>query len=140
MGGRGNSSKINKGSSTKITIRKMDKSSNLIRDINDKLNTTSDVIQNINSILRSTIEGGGIRMTFDYADIVFTKLANGKYKMEERGIEYNPDGSYSPYRRQREVSTKVLKDNLKEAVRFSFFDADGLRSKQFSKRRDRRIG
>jgi len=136
MGGRGSSS--GRLGSSSGSVPRQDNTSSYIRAINDNYNTRQDIIDNSRTILSKLGEGGRVRMTFDYRDIVAEKLPTGKWQINERGINYNENGSYSPYNRQMEASMRTVQNYMSSASRFSITDSDGLESKQFSERNDRR--
>lgn len=121
-----------------VVVPIQDNTSSYIRAINDNYETRQDIIDNSRRILSSLGEGGRVRLTYDYSDIIAEKLPTGRWMIYERGINYNVDGSYSPYNRQMEVNMRTVQNYLKTAKRFSIQDSDGLESKQFSERQDQR--
>lgn len=133
MGGRSSSSNLNVNN-----VPQQDNTSSYIRAINDNYETRQDILDHSKTVLGRLGEGGRVRMTFDYSDIVAEKQPTGKWIIYERGIRYNANGSYSPYNRQMEVSMRTVQNYMSDARRFSIQDSDGLESKQFSERNDRR--
>lgn len=134
MGGRGSGSNLSGNNG----LPQQDNTSSYIRSINDNYETRQDILDHSRTVLSRLGEGGRVRMTFDNSDIVAEKQPTGRWITYERGIRYNADGSYSPYNRQMEVSMRAVQNYMGNAVRFSIQDSDGLQSKQFSERNDRR--
>lgn len=133
MGGRSSNSRLGGNN-----VPQQDNTSSYIRAINDNYETRQDILNHSRTVLSRLGEGGRVRMTFDNSDIVAEKQSTGRWITYERGIRYNADGSYSPYDRQMEVSMRAVQNYMGNARRFSIQDSDGLESKQFSERNDRR--
>ena len=80
------------------------------------LKTELDTPQKQRAFLRNLEDGEQFDIVSDYSDRTVTKMEGiRKYDVQERGIRYNPDGSYTPYQSHLEVGESVVLRYMKNA-------------------------